>query len=264
MAKILRWLFAPQMFAVGGVLCIGTGVAFAVTTDPKEISVALWFFGISAVWALGTVVQWLRTDRSLPLRKPYLALLLIGFTVAIWFVSTLWVVNKSHRIESASARPALVVRPEKISFRNVMEGYGSTYVFTVTNNSDSDLYSVVARLSIESSSVRRSDFDVSADAANRRVIYEGSDGAIYDPIILGITDDKSRFPGAWVSFYRIKAHESRDIVLRLAVTGDSAINVSSSILHFETTPQPLVADKGRVMYRILDKWIFVQSVPESK
>jgi|ERR1035441_3542980 hypothetical protein len=159
---------------------------------------------------------------------------------------------------------AVTVTPERMEFRSVMAGYGSTYTFTIKSNSDSDLYSVVAKLSIESEAIQRQVYEVSANEGNRRLIYEGEEGKIYDPVILDIVDNGSHFPGAWILVYRLKAHESRDIDLRLSLGDNSSVNVSSSILCFQTTPQPLVADKGRVMFKFLDKWIGVWFEPKQQ
>ena len=155
----------------------------------------------------------------------------------------------------------VMIAPEKIAYRNVMTGYGSTYVFTIKSNSNFDLYSVVAKMSVESSAVQRDEYEVSVNEENRRVIYDENDGKISDPIILNITDHPSNFLGSWIIVYRLKPHETRDINVRLVVKGDSSINVSSSILSYESSPQALVADRGRVMLHFLDKWVAVWMEP---
>jgi hypothetical protein len=92
--SLFHWLFGPHMFDVGAVLCIGIGLAMALSTDPKDIQAALWFFGIAALLALGRAGHWLVTDDSLPLPKPLLAAILFGGIGTLWIIAHSWAHGK--------------------------------------------------------------------------------------------------------------------------------------------------------------------------
>jgi hypothetical protein len=82
-------LFGPHFFDVAAALRIGTGLALALSADPKDIPSALWFFGIAALLAAGRASHWLVTEDSLPLPKPLLAALLFGGIGALWITAHL-------------------------------------------------------------------------------------------------------------------------------------------------------------------------------
>jgi len=65
-----------------------------LSSDPKDVPAALWFFGLSALWAAGRAGHWLVTDPSPPLPKPLLAALLFGCIGALWIISHSWASSK--------------------------------------------------------------------------------------------------------------------------------------------------------------------------
>lgn len=91
---ILHWLFGPHFFDVGAILCIGIGVAMALSSDPKDVSAALWFFAIAALLAFGRAGHWIATTDSLPLPKAAMAFLLAGAIGACWYIAHSWTQSK--------------------------------------------------------------------------------------------------------------------------------------------------------------------------
>jgi len=248
MNPMTEWLFSWEVVSVIVALAISIGLGVLALSDYK---LAKLFFLIAAADATGGVLMWGRKSEL-----PHWAIGLIVFAavggIAVVTLRALWYVDSK---KSRAVMP-VTVTPDHIEFQRVMSGVGSTYVFTIRSNSDADLYSVVTKIGIESLDVARSDYLIDADEQNRRVIYDEKDGQISDPIILGITDNDTHFPSGWVLIYRLKSHESREIRVRVDVKNEP-INVVASVAGFETTPQALVSNNGRLSFRFLDKWIYI-------
>lgn len=91
---LLHWLFGPHFFDVGAVLCVGIALAMALSSDPKDVSRALWLFGIAALLAIGRAGHWLVTEGSPPLPKPLLAAVLFGAIGFLWISAHIWASSK--------------------------------------------------------------------------------------------------------------------------------------------------------------------------
>ena len=108
---ILQWLFGPHVFDVAATLCIAIGISLALSSDPDDVSRALWFFGIAAALAIGRAGHWLLTDDSPPLPKPVLAAILFGGIGAIWIVVHSWTQDKLRAVQKSQSPLSQTVIP---------------------------------------------------------------------------------------------------------------------------------------------------------
>lgn len=173
---VLHWLFGPHMFDVGAIACVGIGVGMALSSDPKDISAALWFFGIAAVLAAGRAGHWLVTEDSPPLPKPILAVVLFGAIGALWIISYSWTHNK---LMASSNRQHVSIRPDRVPLYN---GFMEETTVFLSNADDSPAYSIW--LEIASTNVPPDSVRIEVDDGGRERDLPGGLSVVGDSFLL--------------------------------------------------------------------------------
>ena len=239
---------------------LASGIAVVITLIatagmiPKWSICALVVLGIVFFYGAAVGIGWL----------PYFVLrntkemLLLGF-ILVGMVSLGIAVRPSP--PKPIFRPAIVVSPKWVRFNAGL--VGETYSFSVRNMTESDMYSVVLKIEIESASAQDK-FSITPTKESMRPIYKNGCGSLDEPVMLGMTDNNTHFHSSWVLFFKLEGHERRDITVEPMNELSHAVNVSALVLGDEIKEQPLIQDQDGFKYRFLDKWISVTCQPKTK
>jgi hypothetical protein len=236
--SLFNWICGPHFFDVGAVLCIGIGFTLALSSDSKDISLALYFFGIAALLAFGRAGHWLVTDDSPPLPKPFLAVLLFGGIGVLCILTNSWIEKKlslskqqppgemkiqalaGTKPDTVPIKPArenrktIVVNPASVRFDQT----GELYKFRITNETQADAYTTMIMLRIKSKSHAVDDFAFDVSQLSLKILEEQSlDPAQQFGDIGGMSGpaDADGNPFFLFLIRSLSPRESREVTLRL-------------------------------------------------